>query len=166
MPENRPTAPDFTVKSPSVRRTLMRWVGWATMLTAAIVTGVYAAIEGSHSAVGAAIGGALVAAFFISGVALATLSTREGQPEGTVLLLAMMGYGAQVIGLFVLMLIFRRTTLFDHRAFGIAILIGTVVALVASVTGFLRVKIVTIVPDANAVPREPAAEFSPLPDRP
>jgi ATP synthase protein I len=143
----------------------MRWVGVSTGVSALATATYYGIAEGRHSAIGAAVGGLVVVAFFLTGVALSTLSTRPGQADGAVLLMAMMGYGAQVIGLFVVMLVFRRTTLFDHRAFGIAILIGTVVALAASVTGFVRAKIPTIVPDEAAFPRDSHDDSSLLQDR-
>lgn len=165
MPENPPETPRRTAGSPSARRVMMRWVGLSTA-AAAVATAVYFGVaEGRHSAIGAAVGGAVVVAFFLTGVALSTISTRPDKADGTVLLMAMMGYGAQVIGLFVVMLVFRRTTLFDHRAFGVSILIGTVVALAASVTGFTRARIPTIVPDPTAVPRAPHDGVTALQDR-
>ncbi len=151
MPENgQPT--DSVAKQPTtVRRVLIRWVTVAAGLATLAAAGYYGAAQGSSAATGAIVGGVLVAAFFVSGVALATLSTRPEQPEGQVLLYALGGYTAQVVGLFLVMIVFRHTTLFDHRAFGITILATTVVSLVAAVIGFARAKTPTIVP-AAAVP--------------
>ena len=146
MPETGPTTPDFAVKSTSVRRTLILWVTCATAVATAAAAVYYGTNEGAHSAIGAVVGGLLVGAFFVSGTALATLSTRPDQPEGMVLLYALAGYTGQVVGLFIVMIVFRHTTLFDHRAFGVTIILTTIVALAAAVVGFVRAKIPTIVP--------------------
>ncbi|MDQ1701259.1 MAG: hypothetical protein QOF57_511 [Frankiaceae bacterium] len=151
MPENAAPATGSASKPTSVRRVLVRWVTVAAAVVTIGAAGFYGSTQGSAAAIGAVVGGVLVAAFFVSGVTLATLSTRPEQPEGQVLIYALGGYTAQVVGLFLVMIVFRHTSLFDHRAFGITILLATVVALVAAVVGFARAKTPTIEP-AVAVP--------------
>ena len=150
MPEISPATPVDFVKSRSVRSTLTLWVGVTAGLTTAAAATFYGMQQGAHAAVGAVVGGILVAVFFVSGVALATLSTKPEQPEGMVLIYALAGYTAQVVGLFLVMVVFRHTSLFDHRAFGVTIIVTTAVSLVAAIVGFVRAKIPTIVPAVAA----------------
>jgi ATP synthase protein I len=168
VPETSPTTPDFPVTSRSVRSTLTLWVSVTAGIVTAAAATYYGVHQGAHAAVGAVVGGVLVAVFFVSGVGLATLSTKPEQPEGMVLIYALAGYTAQVVGLFLVMVVFRHTSLFDHQAFGVTILVTTVVSLVAAIVGFVRAKIPTIVPavvPAEAPDNTPDRPVAPAQDR-
>lgn len=114
---------------------------------AAIV--VYAVTAGAGAAVGAAVGLVVVLAFF--GIGLLVLGRILQQHPSLVMTAALALYLAQILVLFVFMAIFKDTTLFDGKAFGITVVLCTIAWLVTQVWAMGRTKMLYVEP-APALP--------------
>jgi len=116
---------------------------------ATAVVAVVAAVRAGRSAaidavVGAALGGALVAAFF-GADHLLSARTRRTEPVA-VMGLALFAYLLKITLLALLLVLFRDTTLFSTGAFAAALLVGTVVWLAAQVRAFGRRRMLSVEP--------------------
>lgn len=109
---------------------------------AAVVSGV---VAGGKGAIGAVVGTVIVILFM--GIGLYVLQrTAKSMPQ----LFQMMGlmlYAAQLLLLFVFMALFKNTTLFNPRAFAIALVVATLTWIAAQTRAHMKAKILYVEPD-------------------
>lgn len=125
---------------------ILRSAAIPTLAAGAAVVAVFAARSGMDGAVGAALGVAVVLAFF--GLSWVVISTAS-QSGPTMMMGAAFGtYVVKIVLLGILLVSFRDTTAFDFQAFAWAVLVGTVVFMAFEVRAFLRQRILYVDPDA------------------
>ncbi|MFF7473656.1 TspO/MBR family protein [Streptomyces sp. NPDC008092] len=114
----------------------------AVGVLAAVVSGV---IAGGKGAIGAVVGTVIVILFM--GIGLYVLQrTAKSMPQ----LFQMMGlmlYAAQLLLLFIFMAMFKNTTLFNPRAFAIALVVATLTWIAAQTRAHMKAKILYVEPD-------------------
>jgi len=111
--------------------------GLASIIVAAVVAG-------GHGASGAVVGLIVVVAFFGLGQVAVARTLRRA--PAVALNVALMVYLLQVAILFVLLILLKRTTWFEPRAFAATIFVGVICWTVASVITLLKTKVLTIEP--------------------
>ncbi|MEV7391795.1 MULTISPECIES: TspO/MBR family protein [unclassified Streptomyces] len=114
----------------------------AVGVLAAVVSGV---VAGGKGAIGAVVGTVIVILFM--GIGLYVLQrTAKSMPQ----LFQMMGlmlYAAQLLLLFIFMALFKNTTLFNPRAFAIALVVATLTWIAAQTRAHMKAKILYVEPD-------------------
>ncbi|WP_461008971.1 hypothetical protein [Streptomyces capparidis] len=120
-----------------------------------VAVGVSAPVAGSEGAIGAAVGAALVIAFFAAGL-VALQRTARALPH----LFQAMGllvYTTQLLLLMLVLMLFRETDAFDLRAMALTLLGCTVVWVTAQVRGHMKAKILYVDPAAagSGAPKTP-----------
>lgn len=117
---------------------------------------VSAAVAGGKGAVGAAVGAALVIAFFSVGLIALQRTAREFPHLFQAM--GLLVYTTQLLLLAVLLAVFKDTTLFDLKAFALTLLGATVVWVAAQVRGHMKAKILYVDPGAGETGRAPIEE--------
>ena len=108
----------------------------APLAVAALVAGYL--LRGTPGLVGALIGAVLgLAAGLVT--TLVMRGTARTSPAG-VMIGAMTSLAGKILLLMLFLVVFRGTTLFDNRAFGLALLVVTVGWIAGEVVGFVRAK--------------------------
>ncbi|GGO92687.1 hypothetical protein [Wenjunlia tyrosinilytica] len=110
-------------------------------------------ISGGKGAIGAAVGAALVIAFFSAGL-IALQKTAKALPH----LFQAMGllvYTTQLLLLAIVLAVFRGTDLFNLRTFALSLLACTVVWVITQVRGHMKAKILYVEPETAAKSPEP-----------
>ncbi|RPE40675.1 ATP synthase protein I [Streptomyces sp. Ag109_O5-1] len=114
----------------------------AVGVLAAVISGV---VAGGKGAIGAVVGTVIVILFM--GIGLYVLQrTAKSMPQ----LFQMMGlmlYAAQLLLLFIFMALFKNTTLFNPRAFAIALVVATLTWIAAQTRAHMKAKILYVEPD-------------------
>lgn len=125
---------------------ILRAAALPTIAVGAVVTALFAVRSGADGAVGAALGTAVVIAFF--GLSWVVVS-KASQAGPTMMMGAAFGtYIIKIVLLGVLLVTFRDTTAFDFRAFAWGVLVGTLVFMAFEVRAFMRQRILYVDPDA------------------
>jgi ATP synthase protein I len=116
-----------------------------TAVVGAVVVIVGAGMAGTKGAIGAVAAFLLVAVFFTVGVVVLGWASRTNPMA--LMNVAIFTYLVKVAALFVVLVAFQDTTLFDRRIFGLSILLAAVVWIVGEVRAFSRLKMLYVEPD-------------------
>ena len=123
---------------------MLRWAGLATLAAGVIAVLIGSAVSGFGGAVGAAIAVAIVVVFFSIGqLILGSVLRNNPQMAMTV---ALMTYLVKIGVLFVFIIIFADTTLFDTKVFAATVVVCTIVWTSAEVWVSSRTKVLYVEP--------------------
>ncbi len=119
-----------------------------TVVVGVIAVILYGVLSGSSAAIGAAIGLIVVLAFF--GLGLYALGLILAKHPSMIMTGALALYLGQILVLFVFLAIFKNTTLFDGKAFGITVVACTISWLFTQVWAMGRTKMLYVEPAATS----------------
>lgn len=119
-----------------------------TVVVGVIAIVLYGVLSGSSAAIGAAVGLVVVLAFF--GLGLYALGLILQKHPSLIMTAALALYLGQILVLFVFMAIFKNTTLFDGKAFGITVVACTISWLMTQVWAMGRTKMLYVEPAATS----------------
>jgi ATP synthase protein I len=120
----------------------------AVAVTGLVLVVVGAVVVGGKGALGAALGVALVAAFFTLSVVTVSLAERWWGP--TAMTAAALGtFLVKVLAVMAIVAAFRDTTLFDTRLFGLAAIAGILVWSTGQVVTLARRRVLYVQPDSD-----------------
>lgn len=105
-------------------------------------------VVGGKGALGAALGVALVAAFFTLSVVTVGLAERWWGPNAMTAV-ALGTFLVKVLAVMVVVAAFRDTTLFDTRMFGLAAIVGILVWSAGQVVTLARRRVLYVEPDSD-----------------
>ncbi|MFF1693760.1 hypothetical protein ACFVXC_09085 [Streptomyces sp. NPDC058257] len=111
---------------------------------AAVVSGV---VAGGKGALGAVIGAAVVIAFMGLGMFILQ-RTAKSLPQ-LFQAMGMMLYVAQLLLLLIFMSLFKDTTLFNPKAFAVALVVATVAWMASQARAHMKAKILYVEPDSE-----------------
>lgn len=135
---------------PSPDAAILRGALPATLAVGAVGTVIGAFVSGGKGALGGAVGTVIVIAFFTAGqVTLGRVLKNNPQMAMTA---ALTIYLVKIGVLFVLLLVFQGTTLFDTRVFAGTIVACTLTWTIAEVWVFSRTKMLYVDPDHRTLP--------------
>lgn len=139
---------------------ILRAAAIPTVVVGVLAVVLYGALDGAEAAIGAAVGLLVVLAFF--GIGLVVLGRILQKHPSLIMTAALALYLGQILVLFVFMAIFKDTTLFDGKAFGITVVLCTVAWLITQVWAMGRTKMLYVEPavptSATAPGRDNAGE--------
>jgi len=124
---------------------ILRGAAVPTAVAGLVLIAVGAVAAGAEGAIAAAAAVLLVAAFFTTGVVILGWASRVNPVA--LMNIAIVTYIVKTFALFVLLVAFRNTTLFDRRVFGMSIAVAAIVWIVGEVRAFSRLKILYVEPD-------------------
>jgi ATP synthase protein I len=127
---------------------ILRGAAVPTAVVAVPLVAVAAILAGGKGALGAALGVVLVAVFFTVGVLVLGWAAKINPVA--LMNVALATYLVKVAALLGVLLALGDTTLFDRRAFGLAILVAALVWIAGEVRAFSRLKILYVEPDQGA----------------
>ena len=128
----------------SIDALVLRWAGLATLAVGVVAVLIGLAVSGAGGAIGAAIAVAIVLVFFSIGqLILGSVLRNNPQMAMTV---AMMTYLIKLGVLFVFIIVFADTTLFDTKVFAATVVVCTIAWTVAEVWVFSRTKVLYVEP--------------------
>jgi ATP synthase protein I len=127
---------------------ILRGAAIPTTAAGLSVAAVCLLVAGWKGLLGALFGVVVVGAFFSAG-RLATGRVAKSNPL-LLMNVAIITYLAQIAVLGVLLVLFRDTAAFDTKAFAWAILVSTLVWVIAEVRAFRRLKMLYVDPDGGA----------------
>ncbi|MEU9703185.1 hypothetical protein ACF09C_17505 [Streptomyces sp. NPDC014870] len=111
----------------------------ATGAIAAVISGV---VAGGKGALGAVIGCALVLAFM--GIGLVVLQRTAKSYPHLFQAMGLLLYTTQILFLFLLIVLFKKTTFFDFKTFAFTLLAVTIVWIAAQARAYAKAKIMYI----------------------
>ena len=126
---------------------VLKRAGILTVLAGAIITVISAFISGSAGVIGAIFATVVVVVFFSAGQ-LTLGKVLRTNPE-LAMSVALVIYLAKIGILFVLILLFSETTLFDTKVFAMTVVLCTLVWTAAEVWIFARTKVLYVDPGAG-----------------
>jgi ATP synthase protein I len=128
----------------SIDALVLRWAGLATMAVGVVAVLIGLAVSGAGGAIGAAIAVAIVLVFFSIGqLILGSVLRNNPQMAMTV---ALMTYLVKLGVLFVFIILFADTTLFDTKVFAATVVVCTIAWTSAEVWVFSRTKVLYVEP--------------------
>ncbi|MGY0018695.1 hypothetical protein [Streptomyces sp. cg35] len=127
-------------------RTLLK-TAVPTAAVGVITIVVSAAVAGGKGALGALVG-TLVAILFM-GLGLVVLERTAKSLPHLFQMMGLMLYAAQLLLMVIFMALFKDTTLFNSRAFAIALVISTLVWIAAQTRAHMKAKILYVDPDSQ-----------------
>lgn len=128
----------------SIDALVLRRAGLATVAIGVVAILVGLAVSGAGGAIGAAIGMAIVVVFFSIGqLILGSVLRNNPQMAMTV---AMMTYLVKLGVLFVFIIVFADTTMFDTKVFAATVVVCTIAWTAAEVWVFSRTKVLYVEP--------------------
>ncbi len=107
-------------------------------------------VAGTKGVIGAAVGVALVAAFFTAGLVVIGWASKINPMM--MMNVALFTYMVKIALLFVLLMMFQDTKAFDTKVFALSLLVSTLVWIGAEVRAFSRLKILYVDPDGKPSP--------------
>jgi ATP synthase protein I len=116
-----------------------------TALVGIVLVVIGALTTGAKGAIGAAAAVLLVAVFFTVGVVILGWAARINPVA--LMNVAIVTYIIKTLALFLVLIAFQDTTLFDRQVFALSILVAAVVWIVGEVRAFSRLKILYVEPD-------------------
>lgn len=125
-------------------RTLLRSALLPTLAAGALAVVVAAIVSGGKGALGAALGALVVVVFFTVGLVVVGRASRVSAYAA--MNAAILTYLVKIGVLFALIVAFKDTTLFDTKAFGLTIILCTLVWTGFEVRGFARLQILYVDP--------------------
>ena len=126
---------------------VLKRAGILTVLAGAIITVISAFIAGSAGVIGAIFATVVVVVFFSAGQ-LTLGKVLRTNPE-LAMSVALVIYLAKIGILFVLIILFSETTLFDTKVFAMTVVLCTLVWTAAEVWIFARTKVLYVDPGAG-----------------
>jgi ATP synthase protein I len=126
---------------------VLKRAGILTVLAGGIITVISAFIAGSAGVIGAIFATVVVVVFFTAGQ-LTLGKVLRTNPE-LAMSVALVIYLAKIGILFVLIILFADTTLFDTKVFAITVVLCTLVWTAAEVFIFARTKVLYVDPEAG-----------------
>ncbi len=126
---------------------VLKRAGILTVLAGAIITVISAFISGSAGVIGAIFATVVVVVFFSAGQ-LTLGKVLRTNPE-LAMSVALVIYLAKIGILFVLIILFSETTLFDTKVFAMTVVLCTLVWTAAEVWIFARTKVLYVDPGAG-----------------
>ncbi|MDL2080119.1 hypothetical protein QNN03_27125 [Streptomyces sp. GXMU-J15] len=117
-----------------------------TAAAGAIVVAVSAAVAGGKGALGAAVG-TLLAILFM-GIGLYVLQWTAKTLPQLFQAMGLMLYVAQLLLLLIFVALFKDTSLFNAKAFAVALVVATVVWMAAQARAYMKAKIFYVDPDS------------------
>jgi ATP synthase protein I len=111
---------------------------------AAVVSGV---VAGGKGAIGAGVATLIVILFM--GIGLYVLQRTAKSLPHLFQAMGLMLYAAQILLLFIFLAAFKNTTLFNARAFAIALVVGTLVWTAAQTRAHMKAKILYVEPESS-----------------
>ncbi|MGW7301476.1 hypothetical protein [Streptomyces sp. NPDC054829] len=117
-----------------------------TAAVGAIVVAVSAAVAGGKGALGAAVG-TLLAILFM-GIGLYVLQWTAKTLPQLFQAMGLMLYVAQLLLLLIFVALFKDTSLFNAKAFAVALVVATVVWMAAQARAYMKAKIFYVDPDS------------------
>ena len=132
---------------PSVDGLVLRRAGLITLLVGLIATAIGWAAKGSDGAVGAMFATAIVLAFFSIGQFILGAVLRNN--PSMALNVALLTYLVKVGILFILIIVFADTTLFDRKVFGATIVACTIAWTAAEMWVFASTKVLYVEPGSG-----------------
>jgi ATP synthase protein I len=126
---------------------VLKRAGILTVLAGAIITVISAFISGSAGVIGAIFATVVVVVFFSAGQ-LTFGKVLRTNPE-LAMSVALVIYLAKIGILFVLIILFSETTLFDTKVFAMTVVLCTLVWTAAEVWIFARTKVLYVDPGAG-----------------
>ncbi|AJE82304.1 MULTISPECIES: ATP synthase I [Streptomyces] len=130
-------------------RTLL-YLAAPTAAVGAITAVVSGFVAGSKGAIGGLVGAAVVIVFM--GLGLYVLQRTAKSLPQLFQAMGMMLYVAQLLLLLVFVGVFKDTSLFNPKAFALALVIGTVVWMAAQARAHMKAKIFYIDPESDQTP--------------
>jgi ATP synthase protein I len=128
----------------SIDALVLRWAGLATLAVGVVAVLIGLAASGAGGAIGAAIAVAIVLVFFSIGqLILGSVLRNNPQMAMTV---ALMTYLVKLGVLFVFIILFDDTTLFDTKVFAATVVVCTIAWTSAEVWVFSRTKVLYVEP--------------------
>jgi ATP synthase protein I len=128
----------------SIDALVLRWAGLATLAVGVVAVLIGLAASGAGGAIGAAIAVAIVLVFFSIGqLILGSVLRNNPQMAMTV---ALMTYLVKLGVLFVFIILFADTTLFDTKVFAATVVVCTIAWTSAEVWVFSRTKVLYVEP--------------------
>jgi ATP synthase protein I len=128
----------------SIDALVLRWAGIATLAVGVVAVLIGLAASGAGGAIGAAIAVAIVLVFFSIGqLILGSVLRNNPQMAMTV---ALMTYLVKLGVLFVFIILFADTTLFDTKVFAATVVVCTIAWTSAEVWVFSRTKVLYVEP--------------------
>ncbi|MEV3855221.1 hypothetical protein AB0J38_12955 [Streptomyces sp. NPDC050095] len=127
-------------------RTLLK-TAVPTAAVGVITIVVSAAVAGGKGALGALVG-TLVAIFFM-GLGLVVLERTAKSLPHLFQMMGLMLYAVQLLLMVVFMALFQDTTLFNPRAFAIALVVSTLAWIAAQTRAHMKAKILYVDPDSQ-----------------
>jgi ATP synthase protein I len=128
----------------SIDALVLRWAGLATLAVGVVAVLIGLAVSGAGGAIGAAIAVAIVLVFFSIGqLILGSVLRNNPQMAMTV---ALMTYLVKLGVLFVFIILFADTTLFDTKVFAATVVVCTIAWTSAEVWVFSRTKVLYVEP--------------------
>jgi ATP synthase protein I len=128
----------------SIDALVLRWAGIATLAVGVVAVLIGLAASGAGGAIGAAIAVAIVLVFFSIGqLILGSVLRNNPQMAMTV---ALMTYLVTLGVLFVFIILFADTTLFDTKVFAATVVVCTIAWTSAEVWVFSRTKVLYVEP--------------------
>lgn len=128
----------------SIDALVLRWAGLATLAVGVVAVLMGLAASGAGGAIGAAIAVAIVLVFFSIGqLILGSVLRNNPQMAMTV---ALMTYLVKLGVLFVFIILFADTTLFDTKVFAATVVVCTIAWTSAEVWVFSRTKVLYVEP--------------------
>lgn len=132
---------------PSVDAAVLRGAGVPTLVVGVVATAVGAVVAGGPGALGAILATVIVLAFFSVGqVALGRVLKNNPQMAMT---FALTLYIAKIGVLFLFILLFQDTTVFDTKVFALTIVACTIVWTMAEVWIFSKTKVLYVEPGSG-----------------
>jgi ATP synthase protein I len=119
----------------------------ATAIAGLLSTLVAWFVSSSAGLIGAVFASVLVLGFFLSSHIFVTRMMSKDVRLG--MTAALLSYVLKILAMFVLLLLFRDTTLFDTKVFGLTIVLLTLVWTTVEVVAFSRFKTLTVVPGSG-----------------
>ena len=126
---------------------VLKRAGVLTVVAGAIITVIAGVIAGSAGVIGAIFATVVVVVFFSAGQ-LTLGKVLRTNPE-LAMSVALVIYLAKIGILFVLIILFSETTLFDTKVFAMTVVICTLVWTAAEVWIFARTKVLYVDPEAG-----------------
>ena len=144
MPDSSTPAATPAPTAASIDALVLRRAGVSTIAVGVVAILVGFTVSGAGGAIGAAIGTAIVVVFFSIGqLILGSVLRNNPQMAMTV---AMMTYLIKLGVLFVFIIVFADTTLFDTKVFAATVVVCTIAWTVAEVWVFSRTKVLYVEP--------------------
>ncbi|GAA2464952.1 hypothetical protein [Streptomyces macrosporus] len=128
-----------------------------TAATGAVAAGVGGALAGGKGVLGAVFGALVVILFMGSG--LAVLQWVAKSFPYLFQAMGLMLYLAQILLLAIVLAVFQDTTLFDTKAFGLTLLVATLVWIAAQARAHMKAKILYVEPESSTE-KKPVARGS------